>query len=76
MANTFKALRELNIIHTNTTATEKFCHMFDKFFDTFNTRLMEEADRKRKPDFKPLYSSKDERLEVRNKFHCKYIFSL
>ena len=66
MANSFQALRELRRIQANTTETEKFCRIFDKFFDIFNTRAIEEADRKRKPDLKPFYSSRDERLEVCN----------
>lgn len=69
MANSFQALRELKRIQANTTETEKFCRMFDKFFDIFNTRAIEEADRKRKPDLKPFYSSTDERLEVLYKFY-------
>ena len=72
MANTFQALRELKISQTDTTATEKFCRMFDKFFDIFNTRAIEEADRKRKPDLKPFYSSRDERLEVLEKILLLY----
>ena len=30
--------------------TEKFCHMFDKFFDCLNTRQVGEGKQKCKPD--------------------------
>ena len=64
MANCFQTLRNLEKMQANTTETEKFCKMFDRFFDIFNTRAIGEADRKRKPDLKPFYTSTDERLEV------------
>lgn len=54
----------LSPLLSNTTETEKFCRMFDKFFDCLNTRSLLEATRKRKPDLKPYFSSKDSRLEV------------
>ena len=62
--NTFQSLRTLDKVKTDTTETEKFCRIFDKFFDIFNIRSIEEADRKRKPDLKPIYSSTDDRLQV------------
>jgi len=51
-------------MQANTTETEKFAAYVQQFFDIFNTRAIEEADQKNKPDLKPFYSSGDERLEV------------
>lgn len=48
--------------------TSTFCHMFDRFFDCFNTRSIGEGRNKRKPDLEPYTSDKDKRLDV-----CKNI---
>ena len=49
----------------DTEETEHFCRMFDKFFDLFNTRVIEEANRKKKPDLKPFYADDDLHFKVR-----------
>ena len=64
VANAFKTMRTLSKMKVDTMETERFCRIFDKFFDIFNIRNSEEADRKKKPDLKPFYSSTDERLQV------------
>ena len=48
----------------DTEETERFCRMFDKFFDIFNTRVIEENIRKKKPNLKPFYGDDDSRLKV------------
>ena len=47
-----------------TTETQRFIKMFDKFFDCLNVRSPDEYRRKRKPDLKPYTCSSDERLTV------------
>ena len=64
MANGFKALKDLNLMVQNSTETERFCRMFDDFFDMFNTRSVNEAKRKRKPNLSPYYNRDDPRLDV------------
>ena len=64
VANGFKSLRELKLTSTDTSETEKFCTIFDKFFDIMNTRSIDEGQRKRKPDLNPFYSTDDPRLKV------------
>lgn len=64
VANSFKTLRELKLTTTDTTETERLCRMFDKFFDIFNTRSVDEAQRKLKPNLSPFYSREDPRLKV------------
>ena len=44
--------------------TEKFCRMFDKFFDCLNTRRIGEGKEKRKPDLDPYTSINDKRFAV------------
>lgn len=44
--------------------TEKFCCIFDKFFDCLNTRNLKEAQLKRKPDLRGYFSPKDTRINV------------
>ena len=39
----------------NTEATETFSRMFGKFFDIWNTKALEESDKKLKPNLKPFY---------------------
>lgn len=60
----FQSLRALNKVKTDTTETEKFCRTFDKFFDIFNIRSIDEANSKKKSDLKPIYSSTDDHLQV------------
>lgn len=47
-----------------TTETQRFCSMFDRFFDCLNGRNLSEHIKRRKPDLKPYYRSDDERLDV------------
>ena len=57
VANGFKTLRNnlsKTSIASDTQETEKFCQVFDQFFDIFNTRSLKEADRKLKPNLKPI----------------------
>ena len=46
------------------TETAKFCKMFDRFFDCFNTRRAGEGKEKRKPDLEPYRSVNDVRFAV------------
>lgn len=48
----------------DTTGTEKFCRMFDRFFDMLNTRSLTEGRKENKPDLLPYYSPKDKRFKV------------
>lgn len=48
----------------DTTETERFCRMFDRFFDCLNTRCIQEVQQKRKADLQPYYSSSDSRLKA------------
>ena len=63
VADRFSTLRRLGHLD-NTEAVEEFCHIFDKFFDIWNTRSLEEADRKRKPNLAAFRHDFDERLKV------------
>ncbi len=47
-----------------TEETEKFCRIFDRFFDCLNVRSMKEWVTKRKPDLKPYTSPDDSGLKV------------
>ena len=47
-----------------TTETEAFLRMFDKFFDCVNVRTLSEGIKKKKPNLMPYRSSSDERLKV------------
>ena len=47
-----------------TTETQRFCSMLDRFFDCLNGRNLSEHIKRRKPDLKPYYRSDDERLDV------------
>ena len=47
--------------------------MTDSFFDCLNTRILNEADRKRKSFLKPYISINDERLTCLNESFLKYI---
>jgi len=66
VADQFTTLRSLGKSFENK-ATETFCGMFDKFFDLWNTRALEEFDKKLKPNLKPFYYDFDHRLDVRYK---------
>ena len=66
-ADAFASLRQLepvNCMWQQTIETEKFCRMFDKFFDCMNTRNLDEGMLKRKPDLNGYFSANDSRLEV------------
>jgi len=47
-----------------TEETERFCLMFDRFFDMLNTRAIDEGLRRKKPDLKAYECLDDERFEV------------
>ena len=51
-------------MNQDSTESEHFCRMFDKFFDLFNTRSVTEAQRKKKPNLSPYYNRDDPRLDV------------
>ena len=63
MQNAFKTLRILGIMK-DTEETERFCLMFDRFFDMLNTRAIDEGMRRKKPDLKPYEKVDDERFQV------------
>ena len=46
------------------TETQRFVHLFDKFFDCLNVRDLNQWRIKKKTDLKPYYSRNDERLKV------------
>ena len=56
-------MRELKVTTTETYETEKFCRIFNKFFDIFNTRSLDEGRIKRNPDLDP-FKEDDPRLKV------------
>ena len=49
VANAFSTLRDLKLMK-GTEETQKFCIMFDRYFDMMNTRAIDEGLRQRKPD--------------------------
>jgi len=53
-------------MEVNTVATEKSVRVFDNFFDLFNTRHINEHERKLKPDLQAYYHTCDKRLQVWN----------
>ena len=57
-------MRELNVTKTDTSATEKFCRIFNKFFDIFNTRSINEGKFKKNHDLDPFSKEDDPRLKV------------
>ena len=63
VADGFKTLRTLGLL-SGTDETEQFCRIFDKFFDIWNTRCLEEGDRKKKPNLEAFRYDDDERLKV------------
>ena len=52
------------VMHADTTETENFVRIFDKFFYCLNGRNMQEHFKRRKPNLRPYYSSEDDRLKV------------
>jgi len=64
VANGFETMKKLQQSTTDTTETEKSCQIFDKFFDIFNTRSLDEHIIKKRPNLRPFYKSYDERLTV------------
>lgn len=64
VADGFKTMRELKIITTETSETEKFRWIFSKFFDIFNTRSLDEGWIKKNPDLDPFKKDDDSRLKV------------
>ena len=51
-------MRELKVTNTDTSATEKFCRVFNKFFDIFNTRSLDEGTIKKNHDLDPFSEDK------------------
>ena len=67
--NALKTLR-IHGYMKDTEETEKFCLMFDRFFDMLNTRAIDEGLRRKKPDLKPYEKADDERFQVNL---CMYV---
>lgn len=65
VADGFKTMRELKVTTTDTSETEKFCRIFNKFFDLFNTRSLEEGRIKKNPNLNPFKEEDDPRIKVR-----------
>jgi hypothetical protein len=63
-------LREYGAPDRQETAT--FVLLMDRFFDCLNSRHLEEADRKRKPDLRPYTSTEDERFTFLQDEFLKY----
>ncbi len=67
VADSFNFLRKVEGDVTGTTSdtteTENFCRMFDRFFDMLNSRNMLEGRKKLKPDILPYYSGTDKRFK-------------
>jgi hypothetical protein len=62
---TFQDIEKSDVtIYEDTTETEKFCRIFNKLFDIFNARHLNEATRKRNDNLKPYTDLNDERLKV------------
>ena len=53
-----------------TSETQKFCRMFDRFFDCMNVRAYSEGTKKRKPDLLPYRTASDTRFKVKHVFVC------
>ena len=56
-------MRELKVTTTETSEIEKFCRIFNKFFDVLNTRSLDEGRIKKNPDLNP-FKEDDPRLKV------------
>ena len=63
VANGFKTLRNMQLMK-ETEETERFCIMFDRYFDMMNTRAIDEGLRRRKPDLKAYEDKDDSRFEA------------
>jgi hypothetical protein len=84
VADVLRTLRELQEDdgpygpYSDTTETEKFCRMFNRFFDCLNTRNLNEATQKRNEDLRPYTRADDDRLKVYSysiSFSLKCLFS-
>jgi hypothetical protein len=68
VAEAFSTCRALNNsevpFYEDSTETEKFCRIFNKLFDCFTTRSLEEFQQKRNNDLAPYKDANDERLFV------------
>ena len=63
VANAFSTLRDLKLMK-GTEETQKFCIMFDKYFDMMNTRAIDEGLRQRKPDLRAYENVDNPRFQV------------
>ena len=72
VADAMAHYQALEIDH-DTTETERFVRMFDRFFDMLNTRCLEEGIQKIKPDLHPYRSLLDERFKVYNEIILFYM---
>ena len=52
--------------YDNTSETERFVRLFDKFFDCLNVRSTDEYIQQRKPNLRPYTEITDEQLTVRS----------
>jgi hypothetical protein len=75
VADLLKTFRELSTdnqstsIFDDTTETERFCRIFNRLFDCFNTRHLYEAQQKRNDDLAPYTKKYDIRLQwLENEF--------
>lgn len=68
MADSFSVLRDVegtpSCIDKDTSETEKFCRIFNRVFDCFNTRHPYESLQKVNDDLKPYDDPNDARLQV------------
>ena len=67
VANAFSALRDLKLMK-GTEEMQKFCIMFDRYFDMMNTQAIDEGLRRRKPDLRAYENVDDPRFQV-----CSYV---
>ena len=51
-----------------TSETQKFCAIFDRFFDCMNVRAYSEGTKKSKPDLLPYRTPNDTRFKVNNNY--------
>lgn len=58
-----RELEATNHLWKDAAETEKFCRIFDRFFDCMNTRNLKEGKMKRKPDLRAYFSQDDARLK-------------
>ena len=59
----------------NMSATIQFCMMFDRFFDCLNSRSLDEAQRRKKPDIDAHRSQQDYRFQVRSTLVCTKVIA-